>query len=85
MNKGIVSDEQICFVTNKYKTLLNKMDEAYRCIRSLIVDEKVEFAFKKKLRKELKLPDTQSAHLLKYDILDRTSSREGDISDKNED
>ena len=45
MNKGIVSDEQICLVTNKYKTLLNKMDEAYRCIRSLIVDENVEFAF----------------------------------------
>ena len=46
VNKGIVSDEETCFVTNKYKTLLNEMDEAYRCIRSLIVDdnliEKVE-------------------------------------------
>ena len=23
VNKGIVSDEETCFVTNKYKTLLN--------------------------------------------------------------
>ena len=50
-NKGIVSDEEIYLVTNQYKTLLNEMDEAYRCIRSLIVDdnliEKLETIFKK--------------------------------------
>ena len=39
MNKDIVPDEEICLVTNKYETLLNEMDEAYRCIRSLIVDD----------------------------------------------
>ena len=39
MNKYIVPDEEICLVTNKYKTLLNEMDEVYRCIRSLIVDD----------------------------------------------
>ena len=32
MNKGIISDKEICLVTNKYKTLLNEMDEVYRCI-----------------------------------------------------
>ena len=26
MNKGIISDEEIYLVTNKYKILLNKMD-----------------------------------------------------------
>ena len=39
MNKGVVSDEEICLVTNKYKNLLNEIDEAYRCIRTLIVDD----------------------------------------------
>ena len=51
-NIGIVSDEKIYFVTNQYRTLLNEIDEAYRCISSLIVDdnliEKVETIFKKK-------------------------------------
>ena len=39
MNKGIVSDKDMRLITNTYKTLLNKMDEAYRCIRSLIIDD----------------------------------------------
>ena len=39
LNKGIVSDEEICLVTNKYKTLLNEMDKAYRYIISLIDDD----------------------------------------------
>ena len=39
MNKGIVSDEEICLLTNKHKNVLNKMDEPYHCIRSLIVDD----------------------------------------------
>ena len=38
-NKDIISDEEICLVTNKYKTLLNEMDELYRCIRSIIIDD----------------------------------------------
>ena len=38
-NKDIVFDEEICLVTNKYKTLLNEMDEAYRCTRSSIVND----------------------------------------------
>ena len=38
-NKDMISDEEICLVTNKYKTLLNEMDEVYRCIRSIIIDD----------------------------------------------
>ena len=38
-------------VINKYKNLLNEIDEAYRCIRTLIIDDnlidKLEFIFKK--------------------------------------
>ena len=51
MNKDIISIEEMCLVTNKYITLLNKMHEVYCCISSLIVDdnliEKSEFTFKK--------------------------------------
>ena len=38
-NEDIVSDKEICLVTNKYNTLLNVIDEAYRYIRLLIVDD----------------------------------------------
>ena len=38
-NKGIVSDKDICLVTNKYKILLNEMNEEYRYIRTLIIDD----------------------------------------------
>ena len=38
-NKDMISDEEIYLVTNKYKTLLNEIDEVYRCIRSIIIDD----------------------------------------------
>ena len=34
-----VSNEAIYLITNKYKTLLNKMDEAYCCIKTSIIDD----------------------------------------------
>ena len=43
MNKGIVSDEYICLIPNKYKTLLKEMDEGYRCIRLLNVNVDVTY------------------------------------------
>ena len=39
MNKSIVYDEDIRLVTNKYKTNQKEMNEVYRCIRSLVVDD----------------------------------------------
>ena len=39
MNKGIGSDEEICLIINKYKNSLNQANEAYRCIRTLIVND----------------------------------------------
>ena len=90
MNKGIVSDEEIYLVTNKYKTLLNEMDEESRCIRSLVIDdnliEKTRIHIQKTLFLwgELKLLITPSAHLLEDLTLNQMSSIEGDIGDKTE-
>ena len=42
-NEGIVSDEEICLVTNELKTLLIEMDEGYCCIRLLIVYDNLIF------------------------------------------
>ena len=39
MSKDVVSDIEIYMITNKYKTLLNEMDEIYICIRTLIIDD----------------------------------------------
>ena len=39
INKVIVSNEEIFSITNKYKNLLNEMDEVNRCIRTLIFDD----------------------------------------------
>ena len=39
ISKGMVLDIEFCTVTNTYKTLLNETDEAYRCIRTLIIDD----------------------------------------------
>ena len=51
MNKGLVTNKKISLVTNEYKSLLYEMDEVYRCIRTLNVDdnllEKIVFIFKK--------------------------------------
>ena len=41
MSEGIVFNEDTSLVTNKYKTLLKEMDEAYYCIRSLNVNDEV--------------------------------------------
>ena len=91
MNKGIVSDEEIYLVTNKYKTLLNEMDEESRCIRSLVIDdnliEKTRIHIPKTLFLwgELKLLITPSTHLLEDLTLNRMSSIEGGIADKTKD
>ena len=37
--KGGVSDEDISKVSNKYKKLLMEMDDVYRCIRILSIDD----------------------------------------------
>ena len=51
MNKGLVINEKTYLVSNEYKSLLCEMDEVYRCIRTLNVDdnliEKIVFIFNK--------------------------------------
>ena len=46
MSKGIVSNEDICLITNKYQILLKEMNTAYRCIRSLNVNDDVIYKIK---------------------------------------
>ena len=41
MSKGVVLYIEMCTVTNKYKTLINEMNEIYRCIRTLIIYDNV--------------------------------------------
>ena len=67
------------------------MNEPYRCIRTLNIDnnliEKTRIRIQKimLLQRDLKLPVTLSAHLLEDHILNQMSSIEGDIADKTED
>ena len=46
MSKGIVSNEDIRLITNKYQILLKEMNEVYRCIRSLNVNDDVIYKIK---------------------------------------
>ena len=39
ISKGEVSDVEISRVTDKYKNLLKKMDNVYRCLRTLYIDD----------------------------------------------
>ena len=39
MSKGEVSDVHISKVINNYKKLLKEMDDLYRCIRTLSIDD----------------------------------------------
>ena len=43
MSKCIVSDEYISLTTNKHKTFLKEIDKAYRCVRSLNVNDDVKY------------------------------------------
>ena len=91
MNKSVVLDGEMYLATNKYKTLLNEMDEVYPCIRSSIVDdnfiEKPRIQYQKTifLLRESKLPVTPSANLLEDRILNQMGTIEGCIADKTED
>ena len=75
MSKGLVTNEEICLVTNKYNSLLNEMNEVYRCIRTLYVDdnliEKTRILIQKimLLWTDLKLLVTPSVYLFEDHIL----------------
>ena len=91
MSKGLVTNEEICLVTNKYKSLLNEVDEAYRCIRTINVDDnlikKTRIHIQKTMLvwRDLKLPLSSSARLFEGHILNQISSIEGGIANKTED
>ena len=84
-------DEEISKVTNKYKKKLIEIDDVYRCIRTLYIDDilidKIRIHIKNTmiLWIKLKLPVTPSAHLLEDRILTQINSIDGGIADKTED
>ena len=41
ISKGIISDDAINLITNTHKELLKEMNDTYRCIRSLSINDKV--------------------------------------------
>ena len=88
INKVIVSNEEIFSITNKYKNLLNEMDEVNRCIRTLIFDdnliEKTWIHIQKTTFywRDLKLPVTPSSRLSKDYIMNQMGSIVGGIADK---
>ena len=91
MSKGLVTNEEIYLVTNKYNSLLNEMNEVYRCIRTLYVDdnliEKPRIHIQKTMLvwRDLKLPLSSSARLFEGHILNQISSIGDGITDKTED
>ena len=91
MIKGEVSDLEITNKTDKYKNLLKEMDEVYRCVRILTINN--TFIDKTRnhitntmiLWRELKIPVIPSAHLLEDHILNQIITIKGSIADKTED
>ena len=84
----MVTNEEISLVPNKHKSLLNKIYEAYHCIRTINVDdnliEKIRINIQKTilLWRDLKLQVTPSPYLFEDDTLNQMSSIEDDIADK---
>ena len=82
-----MSDEEIRKVINKYKYLLMEMDNMYRCLKTISINDilinKARIHIKNKiiLWKELKLPVTPSAHLLEDHILVQMNYIDGGIAD----
>ena len=91
LSKGVVSDLKITNKIDKYKNLLKKMDDVYRRVRILTINNVL---FEKTrnhitntmiLWRELKLPVTLSVHLLEDHILNQMITIKGGIADKTED
>ena len=74
MSKGDVSDLEIINKTDKYKNWLKDMDDVYRCVRTLTIDNVLIDTTRKHIKKtmilwrELNIPVTPSAHLLEDHI-----------------
>ena len=84
----MVSDIEIYMITNKYKTLLNEMDEIYICIRTLIIDDNLIEKYRIHTNfflRELKWPITPSVRLLENHIMNHMISIQCGIADKTED
>ena len=84
-------DLEITNKTDKYKNLLKEMDEVYRCVRTLTIDNVLIDKTSNHITntiilwRELKIPVTPPAHLLEDHILNQMITIKGGIADKTED
>ena len=91
MRKDDLSDLETTNKTDKYKNLLKKLVDVYRCVKTLTIDnvliDKTRNHIKNTmiLWKELKIPVTPSAHLLEDYLLKQMITIKGGIADKTED
>ena len=76
---------------DKYKQNFNKVDHAYRCMRSLKITDELISKIKDNvyntilLLRELKLPITPSTHLFEDHIIYQMTNIVGGLADKSED
>jgi len=91
MNKGTLSENAIDIYCNSHKQLLTEMDNAYRCMRTLIVTDELITKTKKHICKtmllwrQLKIPVTPTAHLFEDHIVYQMENIVGGLADKSED
>ena len=90
MNKGTVSENTIDIYCKYHKQILTEMDNAYRCMRTLIVTDELITKTKDHicktmlLRRKLKIPVTPSAHLFEDHIVYQMENIVGGLADKSE-
>ena len=91
MNKGKVSDDNINMYCDKHKQIFTEMDNAYPCMRTLKIIDKLISKTKDHICKtillwrELKLPVTPSAHLFEDHIVYQMENIVDSLADKSED
>ena len=90
MNKGTVTENKIDIYCKDHRQILSEMDNAYRCMRTLIVTDELISKMKVHVCQimllwiKLKIPVTPSAHLFEDHIVYQMENIIGGLADKNE-
>ena len=91
MNKCTVSDNNVNIYCNKHKQPFTELHNAYRCMRTFKITDKLITKTKGHVCKtillwrELKLPVSPSAHLFEGHIVYQMENVVGGLADKSED
>ena len=90
MNKDTVSDDNISMYCDKHKQIVTEMDNAYRCMRTVKITDKLILKTKDHICKtillwrELELPVTLSAHLFEDHIVYQMENIVSGLANKSE-